>query len=235
MSLRLAVCEAAPELEAGSPAWKELAAAVGEAEAGLLLLNEMPFGPWLAEIDRPDPAAAAESCRLHEAGAARLEELGAPAVLGTRPIPGELREGRLRNEAFLWTSDGGLRGAGHTKQHFPDEEGYREARWFQPGPTRFGIARLPVYGGELAVGFLICTDVWFNEHARRYGRRGAHLIAVPRATPPESVDRWRTAVRMAALVSGCYAASSNRAGLDSRGQAFGGRGWIFSPEGDLIV
>ena len=40
---------------------------------------------------------------------------------------------------------------------------------------------------------------------------------------------------MAAIVSGCYAISSNRAGIDQKGQEFGGGGWIFDPFGDLIA
>lgn len=230
--LRVAVCEAPARLEAGGAEWETLGTAVRATRPDLLLLNEMPFGPWLAALRRPDEEAGRVSLRLHEAGLARLAELGAPAVLGTRPV----RDGdTLRNEAFVWTEGTGVRGAGHTKQHFPEEEGYWEARWFEPGRERFGIARIETGAGELAIGFLICTDVWFNEHARGYGRRGVHLVTVPRATPPGSLDRWRTAVRMAALVSGCYAASSNRAGLDWQGQAFGGCGWIFSPEGDLLA
>lgn len=232
MTPRLAVCEAGAEMQAGDAAWERVVAAARRIAADLLLLNEMPFGPWIAAAERPDPAAAAESRRLHEDGMGRLGELGVPVVLGSRPVAG----GRAAwNQAFLWTAAEGPRPAGHTKQFFPDEEGYWEARWFEPGPERFGIARPPAPGGGIRVGFLICTDVWFNERARAYGRRGVDLIAVPRATPAASTDRWRTAVRMAALVSGCYVASSNRAGTDSRGQTFGGRGWIFSPDGDLLA
>lgn len=40
---------------------------------------------------------------------------------------------------------------------------------------------------------------------------------------------------MAAIVSGCYVVSSNRAGTDRKGQEFGGCGWIFDPSGDLIA
>lgn len=234
MSLRLAVCEAPPELRPGDADWGRLAVEVGRTRADVLLLNEMPFGPWLAAAARPDPVALADSCRLHDRGASRLSELGAAAVLGSRPVTD--RTGTV-NQAFVWTAGDGARSAGHTKQHFPDEEGYWEGRWFGRGEERFGVRRVSVPGAsaELAVGFLICTDVWFNERARGYGRRGAHLIAVPRATPAGSTDRWRTAVRMAALVSGCYAASSNRVGVGSTGHAFGGRGWVFSPDGDLLA
>jgi N-carbamoylputrescine amidase len=85
------------------------------------------------------------------------------------------------------------------------------------------------------VGFLICTEVMFNEHARHYGRRGANLIAVPRAVGRASLPRWEVAMRMAAIVSGCYVLSSNRGGVDSRGQTFGGRGWVVDPDGEVLV
>jgi len=42
-------------------------------------------------------------------------------------------------------------------------------------------------------------------------------------------------MRMAAIVSGAYVLSSNRSGLDSRGQLFGGAGWIVDPEGTLVA
>ena len=39
----------------------------------------------------------------------------------------------------------------------------------------------------------------------------------------------------AAIVSGCYVASSNRAGIDESGMEFAGKGWIFNPVGEMIV
>jgi N-carbamoylputrescine amidase len=39
---------------------------------------------------------------------------------------------------------------------------------------------------------------------------------------------------MAAIVSGSYVLSSNRAGTDTRGQEFGGTGWIIDPHGDVV-
>lgn len=251
-TVRLAVCGAPPVLRPGDPEWSRLSAAVSAAAPDLLLLHELPFGPWLAASPHPDPSEALGSCRLHDEAIAHLAELGAPIILGSRPVCGSSRPvrggSRIRNQAFIWSgaeaghhttgrerTAGRVRSAGHTKQYFPDEEGYWEARWYEPGEERFGIVRLAIGGVGLRVGFLICTDLWFNEHARAYGRAGADLLAVPRATPPESTERWLTALRMAALVSGSYAASSNRGGTDPRGQRFGGHGWIVSPEGEVLA
>jgi N-carbamoylputrescine amidase len=74
----------------------------------------------------------------------------------------------------------------------------------------------------------------FLEWARYYGRQGADLILVPRATPLASLERWKTVITAAAIVSGCYVASSNRNGTPESGIAFGGRGWIFDPWGNLL-
>ncbi len=50
-----------------------------------------------------------------------------------------------------------------------------------------------------------------------------------------SLPRWLVAMRMAAMVSGCYVLTSNRTGTDSSGQLFGGRGWVVGPYGDLVA
>jgi len=226
-TFKVAVCEVPPELEAGSAEWAALCAAVAQQAPDLLLLNEMPFGPWVSAGEAFDAAAWERSLALHDAGLARLPELGAATVAGTRP---RRVDGRRINEAFVWTRDTGLQGV-HSKQYFPDEEGYFEARWFAGGDPCFALGE----AAGLQVGFLICTELMFNEHARRYGRAGAQVLLVPRAVGPTSLRRWLVAARMAAIVSGAYVLSSNRTGVDSRGQAFGGAGWIVDPFGDLLV
>ena len=223
----LAVCSAPPAPSPDDPAWQSLAADLQSASAEVIVLNEMPFGPWIAATPDCDERALDASRRLHDRGLARLGELGAPVVLGTRPA---LEEGRSVNQAFVWERSRGLT-AVHTKQFFPNEDGYYESRWFERGRTHFRVADTD----HVRVGFLVCTEVMFNEWARHYGRAGAHLIAVPRATPAPSTDRWRTALRMAAIVSGCYVASSNRVGIDPAGQEFGGHGWIIDPLGSVIA
>lgn len=225
--LKVGVCESQPELLPGSSAWKELCRLVARESPDFFLLNEMPFGRWIAAGATFDQGTWKQACAVHEEGIGRLGELGAAAVAGSRPR--ELGGGRV-NEAFLWTEKEGLRGV-HTKQYFPDEEGFFEARWFQRGESAFQ----PADCGGLRCGFLICTDVMFNERARHHGRNGAQVIFVPRATSKALLPRWRVAMRMAAIVSGCYVLSSNRGGVDSRGQLFGGAGWIVTPDGEVVA
>ena len=224
--ITVGVCEAPPAMEPGSQEWNILARSVRESSVDVFLINEMPFGPWISAGETFNADVWIQSCEIHENGMERLSELGAKVVLGSRPR--EL-DGLRVNEAFVWTATEGYRGV-HTKQYFPDEAGYYEARWFQAGKRHFRTAPT----GLAKVGFLICTEVMFNEHARRYGRDGAQIIAVPRAVGRGSLPRWLVAMRMSAVVSGCYVLSSNRGGFDANGQEFGGRGWIVDPNGDMV-
>jgi N-carbamoylputrescine amidase len=225
--VRIAVCEMHPEMVPESDPWKVFAARVRRGQPEILLLNEMPFGPWIAAGEQPDAAVIARSQHLHDQGIAALEGLGVPWVLGSQP---RNCRGRNVNEAFVWTKANGAIGV-HTKQYFPDEGGFYEARWYQAGDPHFRVAE----AGGLRLGFLICSELMFNEHARHYRAQGAHMIAVPRATPAVSLARWMVAMRMAAVVSGCYVASSNRGGLDSKGLRFGGSGWIVDPNGEVVA
>lgn len=224
----LAVMNGFPSLDAEGETWRDTVDAVVKESPDLLLMNEMPFGRWIAHQRQPDPVVLRESHRAHEAGNAGLAELGVPTVLSTRPC---LVGGRSVNQAFVWTQRGGIAPL-HTKQYFPDEEGFYEAHWWRPGRQRFDLGT----AGALRIGFLICTDVQFLEHARAYGRAGAHLIAVPRAVTATTLDRWKTVMAAAAITSGCYVASSNRVGVDEvTGMEFGGGSWIFGPDGTVLA
>jgi len=225
--MKVGVCELTPELTAGSSEWDALRRALDSEKPDLFVLNEMPFGEWVAGAPAFDAEAWKRACDAHQEGVRRLEELGCPVVASSRAR--EL-DGRRVNEAFLWTASDGASGV-HTEQFFPDEEGYYEARWFEAGERHFNVAT----AGDARVGFLLCTEVMFNEHARHYGRSGAEVILAPRAVGKSSLPRWLVAMRMAAIVSGCYLLTSNRGGVDSKGQLFGGSGWIIDPEGELVA
>ena len=225
--VKVGVCEAPPELEAGTPEWDEICNVVSREKPDLFLLNELGFGPWIAAVPEFEREAWQGSVEAHRAGLARLAELGASVVAGSRAV--EVGGDRV-NEAYVWSAENGVSGV-HTKQFFPNEPGYFEARWYDSGERHFRV----VPAGDVSAGFLLCTEVMFNEHARYYGRNGADVILSPRAVGVASLPRWLVAMRMAAIVSGCYVLTSNRGGTDSRGQAFGGRGWIVDPDGELVA
>lgn len=206
----------------GSEIWSAVAADVMKAAPELLITNEMPFGPWLAVSPNFDVERAKESVHIHEDGLEALQALKVPILISSRPV---IAGGRLANEAFI-LERGRFRFL-HQKHFFPAEEGWFESEWFRT--ARPGFELMAIDG--LRVGAL--TELMFNERARAYGRAGAHLIAVPRATG-RSLAQWKTAGAMAAITSGCYVVSSNRVGSDSGGPMFGGGGYAFAPDGSLL-
>ncbi|WP_254632429.1 MULTISPECIES: carbon-nitrogen hydrolase family protein [Achromobacter] len=225
MEMRICMMEGPVDLQPAGATWEGLAERIVELAPDLLVTNEMPFGPWLAADPVYDAERAAASVRLHEAGLAALAALGVPAIVSSRPVPaGE----RLANEAFA-LQDGRYTRL-HHKQYFPEEPGFFEATWFRPAFEGFEVFEV----GGIRLGVQLCTELMFNEHSRRYGRAGAELIVVPRASAL-SVGRWLTAGAMAALVSGCYVVSSNRAGRAQTGQVFGGAAFAFQPDGELLA
>jgi N-carbamoylputrescine amidase len=140
-----------------------------------------------------------------------------------------VREGRRQNEAFVWDPVRGYRPV-HVKRFLPHEPGFFETSWYEPGDGTFA----PADAAGISFGVLICTELWSLGHAQQYGRLGAHLIAIPRATSRDSVEKWRTGGRAAAIVSGAYTASSNRA-APLGGPDLGGGGWIVSPDGEVLA
>jgi len=222
--MNIAICQLPDALTHDSLPWARFVRRVERMQPDLILLNEMPFGPWTSRADAFDQYLAAESIEAHTLALESLRQLSC-AVIGSRPVRG--RE-RLANEGFL-LADGQYRPV-HHKQYFPQEAGFYEHTWFTA--SRAGFETFD-HGG-IRFGMLLCTELMFNEWARHYRRRGAHVIVVPRASG-KSVENWHTAARMAAIVSGCYVLSSNRvsARLDVKTQ-FGGAGFAYSPIGELL-
>lgn len=222
MKLRIMVVEWPDGLLPRGPEWEGIVDAVRRGRPDVLITNEMPFGSWMPSRAEYEPVRAAEWVSLHEQGLDALGRLDAGAVVSTRPVASE---DRLANEAFLmidrrYTSL-------HHKHVLPAEAGWHESSWFAAGGDGFAVHEV----GGLKIGVLICTELMFNEHARRLGRSGADLLAVPRATG-QRIDSWETAARMAALVGGCYVASSNRWGRTTADSPeFGGHGFIVAPGG----
>ena len=226
MTLRVTVCEFHDDPIALNQDWLELAAHVKAEASDLVLLPEMPFYPWFARTRPFVPGVWQAVLDAHGDWHKRLNELAPATIIGTRPVEADSR--RL-NEGFVFDSNAGYRPA-HRKYYLPDEDGYWEASWYQRGDGTF----VPIDTGGLKVGFLICTELWFMERARAYGRAGAHLILNPRATGRATVDKWLLAGRSAAIVSGAFALSSNRVNQVGDTPEFGGQGWVIGPEGEVL-
>ncbi len=192
----------------------------GSNDSELVLLPEMPFFPWIASSDQVDSEMWATAVAAHDSWIPRFVELKPAVVLSSRPTGGR------RNEGFVW--EGSYRGV-HDKYYLPEEEGFWEATWYERGEAEFRSAP----AGPSQVGFAICTELWFTEHARAYARQGANILACPRATERSTVDKWLAGGRAAAVMSGAFCISSNRSGEGS-GIQWGGSGWIIDPDGQVL-
>jgi N-carbamoylputrescine amidase len=221
--VKISVCQLPDELSTDDLAWKRFAQRIGRERPDVVLMNEMPFGPWVAREQAFDAHLAAISIGAHEAALTTLATLPG-AVVSSRPVG---NNGRLANEGFLM-AEGEYR-AVHHKQYFPREPGFFESAWFAAG--RSGFEAFEHRG--VRFGVLLCTELMFTEWARHYRRQGAHVILVPRASET-SMRTWDAAARMAAIVSGCYVLSSNRVSRTGSEPRFGGRGFAYSPAGELM-
>jgi len=85
------------------------------------------------------------------------------------------------------------------------------------------------------IGFLICSEVWFTEHARSFARQGVQLLLVPRAVENASTEKWIVGGRAAAIMSGAFCLSSNRSDQDEHGMVWGGTGWVIEPDQGRVL
>lgn len=226
MKVKVTVCQLRNKPEALAEDWEALVAHVQAQGSDLVLFPEMAFSPWLAwdrkvNLVRWDTAVA-----HHDEWQIRFHELAPALLLGSRPV----NRGRQRfNEGFVWDEINSYRTA-HTKVYLPDETNFWEASWYHRGGGDFS----PIQSGPFKIGFMICTDLWFMQHARAYGQAGVHIIANPRATEDVTADKWLAGGRANAVIAGAYGLSSNLV-TDGRPQAnMGGQGWIISPDGDVL-
>ena len=218
------MCQLPDDLSTGDLAWIRLARRIEHDRPDLALLNEMPFGPWVSRAASLDEATVAVTLLEHEIALNSLAAL-TTATLCSRPVR---NANKLANEAFLMAN--GEYRVVHHKHYFPQEAGFYESSWFAHSRPGFDVAE---YRG-IRIGVLLCTELMFSEWARHYRRQGAHVIVCPRASGM-SMQYWDAAARMAAIVSGCYVLSSNRAARAlSPEPRFGGRGFAYSPTGELL-
>ena len=219
--VRATVCQLRTGPAALEEDWAGLVAHVSAEQSDLVVLPEMCFAPWFAAERPSDDGPWQDSVRTHDRWLPRLAELRA-AVIASRPV--ERAEGR-RNEAYAAEAGGELRRL-HDKSYLPDEPGFWEASWYARGDGGHAVSTV----GGLRVGVLVCTELWFLEHARALGQAGAHVVATPRCTPVETLDKWLAGGRTCAVVSGAWSLSSN-----SGEPEHGGLGWAVDPEGEVVA
>lgn len=221
--MRVTVCELTNNPAQLENDWRDLVEHTVSSNSELVLLPEMPFGPWLASIREPDPEKWRTAAELHENWLPRLSELGARTIILTRPV---IDGGQRFNEGVVWNRDDGVLAPPHRKRYLPNETGFWEASWYSPGPRQFR----PVDVEGVRIGFAICTEIWFFEHARDYSKQDVQILACPRATLGGTTDKWIAGARAAAVVSGAFCLSSNFKPDGADNGDWGGTGWIVEPE-----
>jgi N-carbamoylputrescine amidase len=228
MRLRATVCQLRNTPADFAADWETLVEHVQSQRSELVVLPELAFAPWFA-VEQPFKQATWEAAvAAHNFGMQQLSDLAPAIVLGTRPV--NTADGARRNQGFVWDAEQGYR-AVHEKYYLPDEPGFWEASWYGRGDGTFA----PFECGVARAGMQICTELWFMQHARAYGQAGVHLLAVPRATPGTSLDKWLTAGRVAAMISGAFVLSSNPLSRPTALADLGGQGWIIDPDDNVLA
>jgi N-carbamoylputrescine amidase len=173
-SMRVTVCELPHEPEAMALAWGALSVHTRRHASQLVLLPELVGVDPVWQDDEFDAERWAAAQQLSDAWLARLGELGAEHVVGTRPVT---VDGWRLNQGYLWSAARGvipLRG----KFFLPNEPDSWEARWFDRGDPEFPSFR----AGALTFGLNICTELWAVETYAPYAAHGVQAILAPRAT-----------------------------------------------------
>ncbi len=220
--MKVTVCELPGDRSTFEDAWQNLVKHVHKHGSELVLLPEMPFHDWLAHTRNFDQKKWIEAVTAHKRWIERIGELGADLVAASRP---EIVNSKNHNIGFIWEKDSGIKDV-HTKYYLPDDDGFWEATWYERGDGTFKS----VNTAKGKLGFMICTDMWFPQKAREYGKDGVQILLIPRSTPVGTSDKWIACGRTDAVISGAFCLSSNWGGPSPEGGQFCGKGWIIEPE-----
>jgi N-carbamoylputrescine amidase len=212
------------EMDCSRASLDGLLAHIAETRPDFLVLPEFPFSPdWFCASPEFLKSTWDEKVQSHADGNPSIslifERSPSTVVLTARPV--NTASGARGNSAYTATASGSTHV--HHKHYIPEEDENHEQVWFDRIDNDFSVSKDKI-------GFLTCSELWWPEHARDYGRAGGWLTATPRATGVESVPRWLAAGKVAAFVSGAFSASSNRVGGE-----FGGVGWVIDPQGEILA
>jgi len=224
--MKVTVCELQDNVADFRKDWMSLVQHIHDEGSDLVVLPEISFSSWFAREKDFSQAIWEQSIKLHDDWLAEISTSCPANIIGSRPVNVcDVRQ----NEGFVLDIHADYHSV-HTKYYLPNEKDFWEANWYQRGKKNFTTFEVQ----NARLGMLICTEIWFTEHARKYAKDGIHLLVSPRTTGLPSVDRFLVAGKAAAIVSGAYCLSSNRSGLDDYGKKWGGTGWIIDPDGKLL-
>jgi len=193
------------------------------------LLPEMPFSKWIASEKKINNRYKTESVAKHERWLIEMEQLNVKQIVYSKPI---ITGDKFFNTAFVFE-----KGIGHfkihTKSFFPEEPHFWEETWYNHEAVKtFELLELD----GIKIGVLLCTEMWFTEYARKYGKEGMDILLCPRATGITSVNQWIRCGQTLSVISGAYCLSSNKAGPGDNDFQWGGSGWIAKPaNGNLVA
>lgn len=226
--MKVTVCELSDNPVDFKRDWKELENHLISQDPDLLLVPEMPFSKWLAFEQFPNEALKRESVNNHQNWLKEIEKLHSKNIIYSAP---EMIDDQFFNTAFIFSKTTGHVPI-HRKAYFPQEPNFWESTWFdREQVVSFNAFEIANY----KIGLLICTELWFLQHAREYGKNGVDLLLCPRATGKEDNSNWINCGKIAAIVSGAYCLSSNRSGVSESGFEWGGGGWVTAPiNGELL-
>jgi predicted amidohydrolase len=227
--MRVTVCELCDDEVSFIQDWARLREHLKQYKPELLLLPEMPFCKWIASDKTLNEAAKLRSVQKHEKWLAEIERLPIKYTVYSKPV---IEGDKYYNSAFVYEKGVGHHKI-HTKAFFPEEPLFWEETWYDPEDVK---TFEPLQLSGIKIGVLLCTEMWFTEYARQYGRQGIDLLLCPRATGITSVNQWIRCGQTLAIISGAYCLSSNRSGLGDEDFQWGGNGWITKPiNGNLLA
>ena len=197
--------------------------------ADIAVLPEIPLNRWspasrdtrdedAEEVDGPRQRLMAEA-----ATAARIALVGGAIIR-------DPDTGLRHNTALLYDADG-ICHTRYRKVHLPEEEGYWETSHYEPGEDPPEVITQAL---SMPVGLQICSDVNRPEGFQMLAAGGADVVFAPRATPPETYERWRLILRANAIMSGAYVISTNRPRPEG-GAPIGGPSLAIDPVGDVLL
>ena len=221
-AVKITVCEFPDEQEFKQRAWAALADYLVAAGPSIVILPEMPFCNWIFVGDAVDDGLWRKAVEQHDAMIARLPGLACRWIMSSRPVE---ETGRHFNVAFIWSANDGYQPI-RRKWYLPEAPTAQETLWFNRGDCNFA----PVRADAICIGFQLCSEMMFTEHAPDMGFDGVHLVVQPRASGQAA--RWRMALEMAAIASGGYVASCNRRSFSRA--LFAGGGWVLSPDAHAL-
>src|ERR1700745_4136868 len=97
--MKVTVCEMSNDRSSFEEDWRSLKGHVKRQSSDLVLLPEMIFSEWFCAGEKFDKNVWKSAVSEHEVWLGRVGELGAPVVVGTRPVD---RGGRRFNQGFVW-------------------------------------------------------------------------------------------------------------------------------------